>query len=180
MGKRIRGLTLLLALSGAAVLLGLGVVRWAGSPRPGSEEEFRARQEGRVRVEVLNAGGIPAIARNATAVLRDAGFDVVYYGNAGTFDEGESVVMDRVGRMDLAEAVAGVLGILNVESVPDSTRYLEVTVRLGPEWPSADPWTSTEDSVTSWWESRPVREPADTLQQVSFGPEDAPMGRAIE
>jgi hypothetical protein len=175
MGKRVRALILSLALLGIAVLLGSAALQWIRSPEPGTEEEFRARQEGRIRVEILNAGGIPGLARNATSALREAGFDVVYFGNAGTFSEEESVVMDRVGRMDLAEAVADALGILKVESAPDSTRYLEITVRLGPEWPSADPWTSEEDSVTSWWESRRVREEPDTLQRVSYRSGDAPV-----
>ena len=37
---------------------------------------------GRVRVEVLNAGGVPGMASRATDHLRESGFDVVYYGNA--------------------------------------------------------------------------------------------------
>lgn len=180
MGKRFGTLILTMALLGIAALLGSAVLQWVASPEPGTEAEFRARQAGRVRVEVLNAGGIPGLARSATSALRDAGFDVVYYGNAETFSEGESVVIDRVGRSELAEAVAEVLGILAVESTPDSSRYLEVSVRLGPEWPSPDPWTSTADSVTSWWESRPVRQQADTIGRISYDFIDDPLGRAIE
>ena len=40
---------------------------------------------GRIRVEVLNAGGEPGMARMATDQLRDRGFDVVYFGNAESF-----------------------------------------------------------------------------------------------
>ena len=100
--------------------------------------------EGRVRVEVLNGGGISGAARRATDLSREAGFDVVYFGNANSFDHAESEVVDRVGRPDLALAVAEVLGILNVRSEPDPDLYVDVSVVLGSDWqqdaePEPDP-----------------------------------------
>jgi hypothetical protein len=104
---------------------------------------------------VLNGGGIQGIARSATRALRDSGFDVVYYGNAETFTREGSVVLDRVGRPKLAEGVAEALGIREVRTQLDSTLYLEVTVYLGSEWPSGDPWGEPmADSVALWWESQ--------------------------
>ncbi len=88
----------------------------------------------RVRVEVLNAGGKRGVARGAMELLRRDGFDVVYFGNADTFDQDSSVVLDRVGHLDLARAVANALGIRIVRSEPDPNLYLDVTVRLGSEW----------------------------------------------
>lgn len=96
--------------------------------------------EGRVRVEVLNGGGMAGAARRATDLSRDAGFDVVYFGNASSFDHAESEVVDRVGRPELARAVAEVLGIRNVLSDPDPDLYVDVSVVLGRDWePSAEP-----------------------------------------
>ena len=96
--------------------------------------------EGRVRVEVLNGGGISGAARRATDLSREAGFDVVYFGNARSFDHVESQVVDRVGRPDLARAVAEALGIHNVLSDPDPDLYVDVSVVLGSDWqPDADP-----------------------------------------
>ena len=88
----------------------------------------------RVRVEVLNAGGVSGVARDATVRLRDVGFDVVHFGNARAFDHDSSVVIDRVGRPDLAQAVANALGIRNVRTEPDPNLFVEVTVLLGRTW----------------------------------------------
>jgi hypothetical protein len=88
----------------------------------------------RVRVEVRNAGGVSGQARAATARLRDLGFDVVSFGNAGRFDRDSSMVVDRVGRADLARAVADILGIPQVVADPDPNLFVDVTVLLGRDW----------------------------------------------
>jgi hypothetical protein len=77
---------------------------------------------------------VVGLARTATAQLREGGFDVVQFGNARTFDQDSSVVIDRVGRVDLAEAVANALGIPNVLTEPDPNLFVEVTVLLGRTW----------------------------------------------
>ncbi len=94
--------------------------------------------EGRVRVEVLNAGGRRGAAHEATELLRKRGFDVVYFGNADSFGEDPSVVLDRVGRRDDARVVADALGIDSVRSEPDPNLYLDVSVMLGREWRPID------------------------------------------
>jgi hypothetical protein len=107
----------------------------------------------RVRVEVLNGGGVPGMARTATERLRAAGFDVVEFGNAPSFDsERPSTVVDRVGRDDVARAVAEALGIDNVLSEPDPNLYVDVTVVLGGAWtpePLPDP-TDARRSREGW------------------------------
>jgi hypothetical protein len=99
---------------------------------------------GRVRVQVLNATPTHGLARQATDVLRDRGFDVVDTGNAprGTNQE-SSVVLDRVGRLDVARQVADALGIRRVEARRDTNLILDVTVVLGKDWrsPAAAPAT---------------------------------------
>jgi len=101
----------------------------------------------RVRVEVLNAGGVPGLARAATLELRDIGFDVVHFGNAGSFDRDSSTVVDRVGRPELARAVADALGMDRVVSEPDPNLFVDVTVLLGREW--SDPGPPAEDTLTA-------------------------------
>ena len=88
-----------------------------------------------VRVEVLNGAGRSGIARDATDRLRSGGFDVVYFGNAPTFDRGRSVVLDRLGDVARARGVAAALGIDSVAVAVDSTLLLDVTVVLGEDWP---------------------------------------------
>lgn len=108
----------------------------------------------RVRVEVLNAGGVAGRARAATLELRDIGFDVVHFGNASRFDRDSSAVVDRVGRPDLARAVADALGLERVLSDPDLNLFVDVTVLLGTDWTAGDLGAVDEDSV-------PEREPWD-------------------
>lgn len=90
--------------------------------------EFRDR----VRVEVLNAAGRSGLARAVTARLREAGYDVVYYGNAERRDT--SLVLLRAGEPAAAQAVATALGIDSVEVRRDPELLLEVTVLLGGDY----------------------------------------------
>jgi hypothetical protein len=108
----------------------------------------------RIRVEVLNAGGIAGLARNATEYLRDSGFDVVDFGNAADFDADSSIVLDRVGQVENARAVADVLGIHNVRSQPDSNLYLDVSVLLGSDWRRPDLPEADGREQPAWWDPR--------------------------
>jgi hypothetical protein len=85
------------------------------------------------RVEVLNASGRAGLARQATDQLRAAGFDVVYFGNAARA-ESTSIALDRVGKFEIAQAVANALGIARTETRRDTTRLVEVSVILGSDW----------------------------------------------
>lgn len=154
MGKRFGILILLLVLSGIAFAVG------SSRSDSGAESEATAtlgstgRLQNRVRVEVLNGSGESGLARAATGALRDQGFDVVSFGNAGTQSEEISVVMDRVGRMEMAQQVAEALGILHVRSEPDSTLFLDVTVRLGKDWEASPLVVMEEDDPPPWWDLR--------------------------
>jgi hypothetical protein len=122
-------LVLLLAGSLVAGLRGGRPADTAPPPAPGAPP-----RAGRVRVEVLNAAGIPGLARTVTDRLRDRSFDVVYFGNGRGFSPDTSLVLDRAAHPDAARQVADALGIHRVLSRPDSTLYLDVTVVLGKDW----------------------------------------------
>jgi hypothetical protein len=94
------------------------------------------------------------VAREATAALRDLGLDVVYYGNSETFSDDPSVVVDRAGRLEDARKVADALGIREVRSEPDSNLYVELTVRLGPEWPQNLEPADVIVGSPAWWDIR--------------------------
>ncbi len=85
-------------------------------------------------VEVLNASGIPGNARVGTRVLRRAGIDVVYFGNApetlGIIDSTRIIV--RRGSAEVGERVRRALGKGRVEVQPDSARLLCSATGLPP------------------------------------------------
>lgn len=154
MGERIRTIAVLLVVLAAGALLG-SAIEQGRAARERAVTETRPRGQAppgqRIRVEVLNAAGRKNIARDATDLLRDRGYDVVYFGNAERFDREASVVLDRVGTLEIARRVADALGIRNVQSVPDSNLYLDVSVLLGRDWtrPLQD---STPAARRPWWD----------------------------
>jgi len=140
------------------VLVGSAVSQWRGAPAVPLPQSVHRRGAGRVRVEVLNGGGYAGAAREATETLRDLGFDVVFFGNAGTSGGDSSVVLDRMGALDRARDVADALGIRNLRSEPDSNLYLDVTVVLGMDWrpAPAEEAEPEQESVQErpWWDPR--------------------------
>jgi hypothetical protein len=153
-GKRLQTIGLFVTLLVVAVLVGSlaaglmrgreGAAATAGShgvteaAEPGATTGPAARPVGRVRVEVLNASGVPGLAAKGRTMLRDRGFDVVYVGNASGFAPDTSLVLDRVGRMELARAVADEMAIPRVYARPDSNVFVDVTVVLGKDWVDAE------------------------------------------
>ncbi|HEX8453675.1 MAG TPA: LytR C-terminal domain-containing protein [Longimicrobium sp.] len=106
----------------------------AAADSPSAPTAADAVPAGRVRVQVLNASGRPGLAREATRVLRDRGFDVKEFGNGQGFPPDSSVVLDRVGRIEVARQVADAVGIRRITARPDSNLYLDATVVLGRDW----------------------------------------------
>ena len=125
------------ALVGALAVVALvgGIVAW----RARGGEEVRAAVSGdttrapageRIVVEVYNASGTPGMARRATFLLRDRGFDVVGWGNDKERREA-TLVVDHTAKGDAASRVARVLGGATVERGEASPRWVDVTVHLG-------------------------------------------------
>ena len=125
--------TCLLAVAGVlSLLFGLG-----GRDNPAVRAVQLDEGVPRVEVEVLNGAGIPGLARDVTRRLRDAGFDVVHFGNAGGPPHQVSEVLDRTGKLKAARAIAGNLDIERVRVAPDTGRYVDVSVILGKDWEDA-------------------------------------------
>ncbi len=158
MGQRLGGLIVVVVVLAAGIFIGSAVSQW--KPLPQQEQAapqprtFTAAGLGRVRVEVLNAGGREDMARLATDYLRDRGFDVVSYANAPDFGQDSTIVLDRAGRPQAAEAVARALGTDRVESRPDANLYLDVTVLLGSGWAPDMPVDEGESEEAPWGDLR--------------------------
>ena len=109
---------------------------------------------GEVEIEVLNGGGVAGMAGKATDRLRRAGFDVVVYGNAASFDaERQSAVIARSGNTSMARAVADTLGIDNVLSDPNPNLYVDVTVVVGGAW-TGPPKRTLDGVARRLWDPR--------------------------
>lgn len=135
---RVKGRWIVLAL---LVLAAGGTYAWRRASAP---EARRARALGatvervvpdsvRIKVEVLNATNVRGLARRGTFHLRDLGFDVVASGNS-TEKVDTTVVIVRSGRPEWGELAAKALGGARIETRPDSSRYLDLTILLGASW----------------------------------------------
>jgi hypothetical protein len=136
---RIGAIVLAIALLGG--LLATRRVLQRKPPAPVAERPDVTAPDGeRVRVEVLNATTVRGLARRAMLHLRDRGFDVLELGTSQE-QRDSTLVLDRSGHPDWARRVADALGGARVESRPDTSRYLDVTVLLGRSWrPPAEPF----------------------------------------
>ena len=125
---------LAIAAGAALLLVVVALVLWRGDGlSPPDRIAVLVPDDVRIKVEVLNASGLRGHARRATFALRDAGFDVVRYANDPTHRD-STLVLARSGNEHWAALVARALGGARVESRPDSSRYLDVTVLLGADW----------------------------------------------
>lgn len=88
----------------------------------------------RIRVHVANASGMRGRARRATALLRERGFDVVLFDTERGAAELRTTVVVHAGPLEWGERVRRALGTGTVAVERDSTRLVEVRVRLGRDW----------------------------------------------
>lgn len=125
----------------AAVLALLGLGTWlavrTGRAALDARLATRARrvvpESVRVKVEVLNATDTRGLARRAMFYLRDAGFDVVSFGNTEERAD-TSIVRDRSGHAEWAALAVRALGVARVEQKPDSSHFLDLTILVGRSW----------------------------------------------
>ncbi len=132
----VAGLVIALLVVGGTVI----GVRRHRAPDQAIATDLHAPPGVRIRVQVLNSTRTRGLARRATMVLRDQGFDVVETGTVPQTRD-TTTVLDLSGHPDWARRVARVLGIARVEERPDSSRYLDIAVVLGSTWrPPAQPF----------------------------------------
>jgi hypothetical protein len=87
----------------------------------------------RVRVQVLNGTKTRGLARRATMVLRDHGFDVVETGTDVTARD-TTIVYDLSGHAEWAANVAKLFEPARIVARRDSSRYLDIAVSIGATW----------------------------------------------
>jgi hypothetical protein len=135
----VRWLALAVLLFGVAAGIAAFVTRGTSTPVRETAlgrlvtREVTAPPDTRVRVEIINATKTSGLARRATRLLRDRGFDVVKYTTSGTTQD-STLVLDRTSHLDWAELVGKALGGARVAARPDTSSYVDVTVVLGRNW----------------------------------------------
>lgn len=126
----------------ALIAVGAGGVAFARRHRPvtrAGAAATRPPESARIRVQVLNSTKTHGLARRATMLLRDGGFDVV---ETGTIKQTRdtTLVLDLSGHPEWAKRAAKLLGVARIETRSDSSRYLDIAVVLGSTWrPPAGP-----------------------------------------
>jgi LytR cell envelope-related transcriptional attenuator len=133
-----RGWTIAFAMLSVFALAGAAMSRARAPGINGTRDEpatLGGKAE-RIRIQVLNGTKVRGLARRATLLLRDRGFDVVEMGTV-TRARDTTDVVDLSGHPDWARRVADVLekrGPVRVIARRDSSRYLDVAVVLGAAW----------------------------------------------
>ena len=127
----------IVAVVSVVALASAGAMVWAhsekASPRVVRVAEVRAPEGQRIRVQVLNGTKVRGLARRATTLLRDRGFDVVEMGTISDTRD-TTLVLDLSGHPDWANRVARVLAPARVEARRDTSRYLDIAIILGSTW----------------------------------------------
>ena len=114
--------------------LAAGAGAMAGCSDAGAPKGIESVPEGtRIVVEVLNGSGRRGLARAATRVLRQAGFDVVYFGNVSQ-TVARTQALARRGDSAAAARVARALGTREVRVATDTLLRVDVTVVLGGDY----------------------------------------------
>ena len=117
-----------------AAVLGIGV--WAlirrdtGSARPEAAPLLGGE---RIVIEVLNGSGRRGLARAATRALRNAGFDVVYFGTVAD-SVAVTQVLARRGDSSAAVRVVRALGTGQARVRGDTLLRVDVSVLLGADY----------------------------------------------
>jgi hypothetical protein len=114
--------------------VGLGIWALIGDPEaPARAEPTPLLGGDRIVVEVLNGSGRRGLARAATRALRQASFDVVYFGTVAD-SVAVTQVLARRGDSSAAVRVARALGTGRTRVQPDTLLRVDVTVLLGADY----------------------------------------------
>ena len=128
-----------------AVGIGAVVARYRvsdrGSVRPQDslkalvlDTSARAPDGVRIRVRVVNTTSTNGLAKRATFVLRDFGYDVVDYDGDVKSPRKTTLVVSHTGHADWAQRLQKALGAGTIEARADTLRYVDFTVLLGSDW----------------------------------------------
>lgn len=88
-----------------------------------------------VSVEVLNGNGIPGAAMRAAESLSSLGFNIVYIGNAVSFSNPKTLVIDHSGMKTVGEIIRKTLKCGEIkEDINGTTSKVDFTIILGKDF----------------------------------------------
>lgn len=100
------------------------------------EEKAQIPQARIVQLDILNGCGVKGIGARFTDYLRSHGFDVVEMKNYKTFQIPQTLVVDRIGDLKLAQQVASALGVSqkNIIQQINPDYFVDVSVIIGKNY----------------------------------------------
>ncbi|HEX9614003.1 MAG TPA: LytR C-terminal domain-containing protein [Bacteroidota bacterium] len=138
--KRFRLRTIVIGAATALMLVVIFLLSGLGTSTQDSEIVLGEKVH-TIQLDVLNGVGRTNLAQHVTDYLRSKGFDVVETGNFKEELE-KTLVIDRTGNSKAAVQVAEALGVPmeQVMQKIDKTLYLDVSVYLGKDYQSLQPF----------------------------------------
>ena len=130
----------------AALVLLYALIRSNVLPSPETTGEAEPGSD-IIQVEVRNGCGVSGLAEGMRQFLRQEGFDVVEVGNHSSFNQAQTIVVDRVGNLEAARRVAASLG-LSEDRVSQELRqdyFLDASVIIGKDYATLPPFAEAAD-----------------------------------
>lgn len=94
----------------------------------------RAPNGVRVRVRVMNGTDVRGLARRATLLLRDLGYDVVDFDGDAKARRERTVILSHTDHANWAQRLQRAMAASAIEVSTDSAHYVDLTVLLGSDW----------------------------------------------
>jgi hypothetical protein len=88
----------------------------------------------RITVRVVNTTGVRGLARRAMLRLRDFGYDVVDFDSELKSPLERTTIDVHTGHPEWAARVERVMGAADIVTRADTSRYVDLTVRIGRDW----------------------------------------------
>ncbi len=100
------------------------------------------------QVEVRNGVGVRGVAERMRTYLRSKGYDVVGVGNHPSFDVEQTIIVDRIGNLNIAQEVAASLGLPpdRIQQDVRSEFHLDVSIILGKDYGVIPPFLNPQSS----------------------------------
>ena len=98
------------------------------------EEEAPAFVPNTGQIQILNGCGKPGAAEQFRNYLTDQGFDIIEFGNAGSWNYAHTIVVARTANEPVARDLAKVLNTDNLIHLFDPLAMVDATVFIGKDY----------------------------------------------